>query len=198
MNLLNCTFTCPVSQCSIRPFSFLKLVSFMTCSSLHASWAAMSGGTSASLICCIKNRCFSPPDKVPPSPITLLYPSGRAEIKSWRQAFFAVSPTLQCTRGNRQERKAPDVEKHGITQVDVVFEAHFLCYFSVCFSGCFQRQHFFFCLLRMRILSRHAIRPVVAIFLRQEAFRQCPFFMVLYKIHTRKRLNAFLYGFIFA
>ena len=59
MNLLNCTFTCPISQCSIRPFSFLKLASLITCSSLHASRAAMFGGTPASISCCVKNWCLS-------------------------------------------------------------------------------------------------------------------------------------------
>ena len=39
-------------------------------------------------------RCFSPPEREAPfSTIMVSYPSGRAVMKSWQQAFFAAAIT---------------------------------------------------------------------------------------------------------
>mmetsp|Transcript_30844 Transcript_30844/g.69671 ORF Transcript_30844/g.69671 Transcript_30844/m.69671 type:complete len:98 (-) Transcript_30844:736-1029(-) len=41
-----------------------------------------------------ETRCFSPPDILRPlSPTTVLYPSGRRIIMSWRRAFLEASTT---------------------------------------------------------------------------------------------------------
>ena len=48
--------------------------------------------------------------------------------------------------------------------------------FTICFPLCFHLQHFFFYLY---MVSPYKKPPGVVIFLRQGAFRQCPFFLVL-------------------
>ena len=63
-------------------------------STLAVASSRITMGASFNIALAMLILCFSPPERdAPPSPITVLYPSGSASMNSAQQAFLAASTT---------------------------------------------------------------------------------------------------------